>query len=64
MLFLLIFGGISVILSAGSGSAEGAAKGKQAITAAVIGFVIIFAAYWIILIVERITGLKILNSGI
>lgn len=59
LLFLLIFGGFQIISSAGSGDAEGAAKGRSAITAAVIGFLIIFGSYWIIQIIEVITGLKI-----
>lgn len=59
LLFLLIFGGFQIISSAGSGDAEGAAKGKGAVTAAVIGFLIIFGSYWIIQIIEVITGLKI-----
>lgn len=60
-LFLLIFGGISMIAGAGRDNPEQAAKGKQAATAAVTGFIIIFAAYWIILIIEAATGLAILN---
>lgn len=64
MLFLLIFGGISMIAGAGRDNPEQAAKGKQAATAALIGFIIIFAAYWIIQIIEKLTGLNILESGL
>jgi hypothetical protein len=63
LLFLLIFGGISMIMGAGQDNPEAAAKGKQAATSAVIGFIIIFAAYWIIQIIETVTGLNILNFG-
>ena len=63
LLFLLIFGGISMIMGAGQDNPEAAAKGKQAATSAVIGFIIIFAAYWIIQIIETITGLNILKPG-
>ena len=63
LLFLLIFGGISMIMGAGQDNPEQAAKGKQATTSAVIGFIIIFAAYWIIQIIETITGLNILKPG-
>ncbi len=45
-----------------AGNAEKTDKGKQAITGAIIGFVIIFASYWIIQIIEIITGVNILNS--
>jgi hypothetical protein len=56
LLFLLIFGGISIMMGAGSGNKDDVAKGKKAVTAAVAGFLIIFCAYWIIRIVEIITG--------
>ena len=38
-------------------------QGQKAITSAVIGFLIIFASYWIIKLVEVITGLNIFNPG-
>lgn len=64
LLFLLILGGVGIIAGAGSNNPEQAAKGKQAATAAVIGFIIVFAAYWIIQIIEELTGIKILSPGI
>lgn len=64
MLFLMIGGGIGIIAGAGKGNPEAAARGRQAVTAAVIGFIIIFATYWIIQIAEIITGVKILNPGL
>jgi len=60
LFFLIIAGGFMVVSSAGN--AEKTDKGKQAITGAIIGFVIIFASYWIIQIIEIITGVNILNS--
>jgi len=63
LVFLLVFGGVSVIASAGRDNPEGAAKGKQAVTAALVGFIIIFAAYWIIQIIEQLTGVDIFNPG-
>ena len=59
-LILLIFGGFSFIVSAGSGDAKKMDQGKQAITASVTGLIIIFASYWIIQIIEIITGVTIL----
>ena len=61
---LLIFGGIAVIMSAGSGDAKKAQQGKSAVTNALIGFVIVFGAFLIIQAIELITGLNILNSGL
>jgi hypothetical protein len=56
ILFLFIFAGFSMILGAGSGDAQKAAKGRQAATAAVLGFIIVFVAYWIVKLIESITG--------
>lgn len=64
LVFFFVFGGISMIAGAGQDNPEKAAKGKQAATSALLGFIIIFAAYWIIRIIESITGLNILNPGI
>ena len=61
LLFLLVFGGISMIIGAGQSNPESTAKGKKAITSALIGFLIIFTAYWIIQIVGRIAGLNIID---
>lgn len=61
MLFLLVFGGFSMIAGAGQDNPERAAKGRQVATTAVIGFIIILAAYWIIQIIELLTGTDILK---
>jgi len=61
LLFLLIGGGLMMIIGAGQSDPQSSAKGKQAATAAFVGFIIIFAAYWIIRFVESITGLHILE---
>lgn len=63
LFFLLIGGGITVIVGAGREDPEGAARGKQAITAAIVGFIIVFASYWIVQIIEIITGIDILGGG-
>jgi hypothetical protein len=65
ILVLIIFAGISLISSAGSNNPEQAEKGKKAATAAIIGFIIILSAYWIIRIIEIISGTNfITNPGI
>lgn len=58
LFFLFIFGGFSIITSAGD--PEKSKQGQQALTSAVIGFVLVFASYWIIQIIEVLTGLKLL----
>lgn len=64
MLFLLVFGGISIIMAAGQDDPEQMAKGKKATTSAVIGFIIVVASYWIVRIIELLTGANIFNPGI
>ena len=58
---LLIIGGFIFIIGAGQDNPEQAKKGKQALTAALIGFTVIFCSYWIIRIIEILTGIKIFN---
>jgi hypothetical protein len=63
LLFLLIFGGISIMIGAGSGKKDDIAKGQKAITYAIIGFLLIFTAYWIIQLVQIIFGFNILSPN-
>lgn len=60
LLILLIGGGVTMITKAGNPEAQ--QKSKGAITAAVLGFVIIIAAYWIIQIFQVLTGVGILSD--
>jgi len=64
LFILLIVGGVGFIMGAGADNPEKAKRGKQAISAALIGFVIIFCSYWIIKIIEIITGVKIFNPNL
>ncbi|MEK7182620.1 MAG: hypothetical protein AAB694_00470 [Patescibacteria group bacterium] len=63
VLFLIVFGGLGIIMGAGSGDQQKTGQGRQAVTAGVIGFLIIFASYWIIQLIEAITGISILGGG-
>lgn len=56
ILFLVLLGGFKIIQGAGSNNPQQAAQGKQALTYAVAGFVVIVLAFLIILILEAITG--------
>ena len=64
LLFFLIFGGVMVILGAGKGESQQAEKGKKIVTNTLIGFLVIFLSYWIIQLVEIITGVKIFQPDI
>lgn len=61
LFILLVIGGLIVITSAGKAEQEGVQKGQKAITAALVGFLIIFASYWIMQIIKFVTGLDILG---
>lgn len=58
---LLILGGVKFIVSSGGGDEQGVGKGKNAITTAVIGFLLIFMAYWFVQIIERLTNVSIFS---
>ena len=62
--FLIAIGGFGIMLSAGQDNPEGAAKGKKMVTSAIGGFVLIFIAYWIVVIFEQVFKFKIFDSGI
>jgi len=56
---LLVVGGFGIIASAG-GDTKGLEKGKQAITGAVLGLVVIIGSFWIIQIIQVLTGRQLL----
>jgi hypothetical protein len=58
---LLVVGGFGIIASAG-GDPKGLEKGKQAVTGAVIGLIVIVGSFWIVQIIEVLTGIKLLPT--
>lgn len=56
---LLIFGGFNVIVAAGD--AKKAEQGKTALTGAVTGLLLVLGSFWIIQVIEVITGTNILS---
>lgn len=62
LLFLIISGGLIMILNSGNQDAQ--ANGKKVITGAIIGLVALFASFWIIQIIQVLTGIKIIGSGL
>jgi hypothetical protein len=61
LFFILILGGIAVIIS-GGGDSQGATRGRQAVSAAIIGLVIVFGAWAIIQLIEVFFGVTILSG--
>ena len=57
---MIIMGGFEMLTAASD--AKKAESGKGRITSAIIGFIIIFCAYWIVQILEIVLGVKILSN--
>jgi hypothetical protein len=64
LLALILFGGFSLITSAGASDPKKAGQAQKTITSALIGFAIVFCAYFIIQIISYVTGVDILNSSL
>jgi hypothetical protein len=62
ILFMIIYAGFKMIQGAGNGNQQDAQKAQQAATSAVIGFVIIFSAFWVIKLIEVITGITFITN--
>jgi hypothetical protein len=60
LLLYLLFGGFGLMTSGGDPKAVQGAKSK--ITNALVGFLIIFAAYWIVQLVASILGLEAIKN--
>ncbi|OGM05437.1 hypothetical protein A2125_01220 [Candidatus Woesebacteria bacterium GWB1_43_5] len=56
LLLFLLYGGLHLMISGGEPKAVAEAKGK--ITNALIGFIIVFVAYWIVQLIGMIFGLE------
>ena len=64
LLVLLIFGGLTFIIGAGSDDSKKTAQGKAIVTSTLIGFGVVLLAYFIVQIIEVITGINILNPNL
>ena len=60
LLVMIISGGITMMTAISDPKA--AEAGKQRVTSALIGFIILFAAYWIVQLLEIVLGVNILQG--
>lgn len=60
MFFYLIYGGYEIMMAAGNPKAV--ASGRNKITNATIGFIIVFAAYWIVQAISVAFGLRTIQD--
>jgi len=58
LLFFFILGGIGLMSSAGQDNPQKTEQSKKTITSAVIGFVIVFASYWIVKLIGQLLGIS------
>ncbi len=58
LLIFIIIGGIGLIGSAGNSNPENMEKAKKTLTSAILGFVIVFASYWIVKLIAQLLGLQ------
>ncbi len=61
ILFFIIFAGFQIDVGAGQNNPDSAKKGQQAASAAAIGFAVVFAAYWIVRLIEVIIKVNIIS---
>ena len=57
LLFFLVAGGVGMIINAGN--ADKQKQSSQTLTSALVGYLIMFAAYWLVRIVEIVFGVEI-----
>lgn len=60
ILFYFILGGIGMISSAGKNDPKAAEEAKAKITSAIMGFVIVFVAYWIVKLIGSLLHIIII----
>ena len=57
LLFYFILGGWGIITSAGKSDPKAAEQAKATVTSAVIGFIVVFTAYWIVQLIGKLFGI-------
>lgn len=60
--FMVVFGGFTIISNANN--PDKMKEGTKTITSAIIGLLVLFSSYWIIQIIQVVTGVSILNSSL
>lgn len=58
--FMIVFGGFTIISNAGN--PDKIKDGTKTITSAIMGLLVLFASYWIIQIIQVVTGVRILSD--
>ncbi len=61
-LFMFVFGGIKMIAGAGSSDPKSAAAAKTAVTMGIVGFIIVVTAFFVIQVIEIVTGINFITA--
>ena len=59
---IIVWGGFSVVMGAGGGDSKQLEQGKQALTMAIIGLLIVVGSYSIVQILSVVTGFSLLGK--
>lgn len=59
LFFMIVIGGFTIIMNAND--SHKMEEGKKTITTAIIGLLVLFGSYWMIQIIQVVTGVAILN---
>lgn len=62
ILFFFIMAGIGMIAAAGESDPQKMEQSKKTATSALIGFIVVFASYWIVQLIGQFTGIDILGT--
>lgn len=62
LLFYFILGGIGMMASAGKNDPQAAEQARKTVTSSLIGFVVVFASYWIVSLIGQLLGIQILQG--
>ena len=57
LLFFFVMGGIGMIASAGKSDPQQLEQAQKTLTSAVIGFIVVFASYWIVKLIGGLIGM-------
>ncbi len=58
---LLVFGGFAIIIGAGAGDTKKIEQGRQTLVGAIIGLLVVVSSFWIVKIIEKLTGVALLS---
>ncbi len=62
ILFMFVFAGLGMLRGAGESKPEEMAKARKALTYAIIGFTVVFTSFWIIQLIEVLTGSNFITN--